>query len=177
MERGSLMKSIYLTGFMGAGKTSIGHALGEKLGLTVYDTDSLIEEKIDESISEFFEKYGEADFRRLEEEVLQELPVTDAIIMTGGGIIKRENNISWMKENGLMLFLYCDMEVVHQRLEDDTTRPLIQQKSKEEINALFSERLPLYKKAHIMVDTSSLSISEAAEKLVDEIKSWHSGQH
>lgn len=171
------MKSIYLTGFMGAGKTSIGHALGGKLGLAVYDTDSLIEEKINESISEFFEKYGESDFRRLEEEVLQRLPVTDSIIMTGGGIIKEEDNISWMKENGLMVFLYCDMEVVLQRLENDNIRPLIQQKSKEEIKALFSERLPLYKKAHIMMDTSSLSILEAAEKLADAIKSWHSRQH
>jgi len=171
------MKSIYLTGFMGAGKTSIGHALGEKLGLAVYDTDSLIEEKSGERISEFFEKYGETDFRRLEEEVLQRLPVTDSIIMTGGGIIKEEDNISWMKENGLMVFLYCDMEVVLQRLENDITRPLIQQKSKEEIKALFSERLPLYKKAHIMMDTSSLSILEAAEKLADAIKSWHSRQH
>ncbi|MGM0835671.1 MAG: shikimate kinase [Bacillota bacterium] len=171
------MKSIYLTGFMGAGKTSIGHALGEKLGLAVYDTDSVIEGKIDESISGFFEKYGEADFRSLEERVLQELPVTDSIIMTGGGIIKRADNISWMKENGVMVFLYCDMEVVLQRLENDITRPLIQQKSKEEIKALFSERLPLYKKAHIMMDTSSLSILEAAEKLAVAIKNWHSGQH
>ncbi|MGD6832310.1 shikimate kinase [Sutcliffiella halmapala] len=171
------MKSIYLTGFMGAGKTSIGHALGEKLGLAVYDTDILIEEKINESISEFFEKYGEADFRRLEEEVLKRLPVTDSIIMTGGGIIKRADNISLMKENGLMVFLYCDMEVVLQRLENDITRPLIQQKSKEEIKALFSERLPLYKMAHIMMDTSSLSILEAVEKLADAIKSWHSRQH
>lgn len=171
------MKSIYLTGFMGAGKTSIGHALGEKLGLAVYDTDSVIEGKIEESISGFFEKYGEADFRSLEERVLQELPVTDSIIMTGGGIIKRADNISWMKENGLMVFLYCDMEVVLQRLENDNTRPLIQQKSKEGIKALFSERLPLYKKAHITMDTSSLSILEAAEKLAVAIKSWHSGQH
>ncbi|WP_417899634.1 shikimate kinase [Bacillus haimaensis] len=171
------MRSIYLTGFMGAGKTSIGHALGEKLGLSVYDTDSLIEEKMDESISDYFAKYGEEDFRRLEGKVLLSLPVTDSVIMTGGGIIKRADNISWMKENGLMVFLYCDMEVVLQRLENDITRPLIQEKNKEEIKALFSERLPLYKKAHITVDTSSLSVNEAAEKVAVAIKSWHSGQH
>ncbi|MBM7620145.1 shikimate kinase [Bacillus tianshenii] len=171
------MKSIYLTGFMGAGKTSIGHALGEKLGLSVFDTDSLIEDKAEKNISKFFEVYGEAEFRRLEKEVLQGLPVTDSIIMTGGGIIKTAENISWMKEKGLMIFLYCDMEIVLQRLAHDITRPLIQQKSKEEITALFSERLPLYQKAHITLDTSSLSVGEAALKLVDEIKSWHSGQH
>lgn len=171
------MKSIYLIGFMGAGKTSIGHALGEKLGLPVFDTDSLIEGKIGDSISGYFEKHGEAEFRQMEGEVLQELPVTDAIIMTGGGIIKRADNIYWMKENGLMAFLYCDMEVVLQRLENDTTRPLIKQKSKEEIKLLFAERLPLYKQAHFMIDTSFLTISEAAEKLVEEIKIRNSGQH
>ncbi|WP_078379736.1 shikimate kinase [Sutcliffiella halmapala] len=171
------MKSIYLTGFMGAGKTSIGKALGEKMSLPIYDTDSYIEKNEGCSIKEIFDSRGEEKFRFLEEQTLRELPITNSIIMTGGGIISRQSNIEWMKVKGVMLFLYCDINTIMKRLENDVTRPLVHKKSIEEINMIYSKRLPLYHQAHLTIDISDDTLQEATEKVYQAIKSWQSGQH
>lgn len=162
---------------MGAGKTSIGKELAKKLSLPIYDTDSYIEKDSRQSIKEIFDRHGEEGFRLLEEQALRKLPTTDAIIMTGGGMVTRSSNIEWMKEKGIMLFLDCDIEVILQRLENDVTRPLLQKKSKEAITKLYAKRLPVYHQAHITVDTTNDSLQEATEKVYKAIKSWQSGQH
>lgn len=171
------MKSIYLIGFMGAGKTTIGQALAEKLALPVFDTDSVIEHNMNMEIKEIFQKYGEGDFRALETKTLQDLPAQDAIVTTGGGIVTGQSNIDWMKKNGCMIFLYADPEVIWKRLERDTTRPLVQQKNKEEVMELFQSRLPLYNEAHIKVDTTGLTLEASTEAVHNAIKTWNNSQH
>ncbi|MGD6780913.1 shikimate kinase [Sutcliffiella horikoshii] len=171
------MKSIYLTGFMGAGKTTIGQALATNLKLPVVDTDTLIEQNMKLQIKDIFEQYGESFFRELETKTLQELPVNDTLVTTGGGIVTTQKNIDWMKENGCMIFLYADPEVIWERLENDTSRPLIKQKKKEEIIELFDTRLPLYNQAHITVNTTGLTLESAADAVHNVIKTWNNRQH
>lgn len=175
-KRGMKMKSIYLTGFMGAGKTTIGQVLATNLNLPVVDTDTLIEQNMKMEIKDIFEQHGESYFRELETKTLQELPVNDTLVTTGGGIVTTQKNIDWMKENGCMIFLYADPEIIWGRLENDTTRPLIKQKKKEEIIELFNTRLALYNQAHIKVDTTGLSLEAAADAVHNAIKTWNNRQ-
>ncbi|WP_339146847.1 MULTISPECIES: shikimate kinase [unclassified Sutcliffiella] len=171
------MKSIYLTGFMGAGKTTIGQALATKLNFPVYDTDTLIEQNMELEINDIFKKYGECYFRELETKTLQELSVSNTLVTTGGGIVTAQANIDWMKENGCMIFLYADPEVLWARLENDTTRPLVKQKKKEEVIDLFKTRLPLYNQAHIKVNTTGLTLEDATEAVYNAIKTWNNSPH
>ncbi|MGQ0415199.1 shikimate kinase, partial [Bacillus sp. HC-TM] len=91
------MKSIYITGYMGAGKTTIGKALSKELHMDVIDTDQKIEEKQEKAIRDIFAEEGEMAFREYESEMLRALPVHNVIITTGGGIIERAENRKWMK--------------------------------------------------------------------------------
>jgi shikimate kinase len=171
------MKNIYLTGFMGAGKTTIGQALATKLSIPVFDTDTLIEQNMKLEINDIFKKFGEGYFRELETKTLQGLPVSNTLVTTGGGIVTAQANIDWMKENGFMIFLYADPEVIWERLENDTTRPLVKQKKKEEVLDLFNKRLPQYKQAHITVNTTGLTLEDATEAVYNAIKTWNNSPH
>ncbi|NMH74396.1 shikimate kinase [Bacillus sp. RO2] len=171
------MQNVYLTGFMGVGKTTIGQAVAQKLGVSVVDTDFMIESNKNMLIKDIFEKFGEDYFRDLESKTLTLLPSEDVIVTTGGGIVTRQENMEWMKENGCVIFLYADPEVIWNRLENDTTRPLIQQRKKEEVLGLFVNRLPFYKQAHITLDTTDFSLDEAVEAVHKAIKTWNNRQH
>ncbi|QFT89790.1 Shikimate kinase [Bacillus sp. THAF10] len=171
------MKSIYLTGFMGAGKTTVGEKLGKALQLEVYDTDQVIEKKTGISIKELFSTKGESYFRTLEEQTLQEMPIENAIITTGGGIVLSERNRNWMKGNGIRVFLFAEMDIVWERLKNDQTRPIIQQKKKEEVANIFQQRLPLYNQAEITVDTTYLSLEAAVEAVYHAVKTYEKRQH
>ncbi|WP_442594878.1 shikimate kinase [Neobacillus sp. D3-1R] len=168
---GEKMKAIYLIGFMGSGKTTVGRALSETLGFPVYDTDEEIMGLTGESISAIFEHKGEQYFRSLEKEVLKKLPQLDAIITTGGGIILSEVNREWMKEFGEVIFLYASPEETMCRLEGDETRPLLQSNKKEKVNKMLDDRLPLYlEAASIKVDTTGKSITEIVEAIKQRLK-------
>ncbi|MBS4217165.1 shikimate kinase [Bacillus sp. FJAT-49711] len=161
---------IYLIGFMGAGKTSIGQAIAEKTGLSVIDTDDRFEKSTGISINEFFETYGEKHFRNKETEILLSLPGKPSIITTGGGIILKEKNRQFLKESGRVVFLQCSPKVFLERLMEDESRPLIKNKSFEEISEMYEKRLPLYiESASITIDTSDLSIEDAAEIIISRM--------
>lgn len=161
------MKSIYLTGFMGAGKTTIGKALGEYLKMPVFDTDEEIEKKEVLTISEIFERQGEAYFRACETRILGELPVEDTIITTGGGIVCKNENRKLLKEQGIVIFLFASEEEIAKRLERDETRPLLRGDKLERIGTLYKERLPIYKQAaDNIINTTGKGISEVVKEIV-----------
>ncbi|MFA9457250.1 shikimate kinase [Halalkalibacter sp. AB-rgal2] len=161
MER----KLIYLTGFMGSGKTTVGSKLGEKWSMDVIDTDQWIEHKEKKSIAEIFADEGEAHFRDLETEALKSIKTDSLIITTGGGIVGREENRKLMKRQGKIVYLYCDIEEIIRRLEDDTSRPLIQHRDEEKITALFRSRMVLYEEADVIIDTTKKSVEEIVEAI------------
>jgi len=166
------MKAIYVTGFMGAGKTTIGKQLAEQLQLRVMDTDQMIEEIYGKSITEIFAEDGETTFRMYEKEILKTLPTDNIVITTGGGIVIQKENREWMRENGIVIYLHCEPEEIFRRLAHDNTRPLLKQNKKEEIRRLLLERLPYYKEANITVNTTKLAVQEVVDDIVKRLKSY-----
>ncbi|HYK72376.1 MAG TPA: shikimate kinase [Pseudoneobacillus sp.] len=165
------MKAIYLIGFMGSGKTTVGRALAKRLQLPVIDTDEEITKFTGKTISEIFKVEGESHFRILEAEMVRRLPVVNSIITTGGGIILREENRKWMKENGEVVFLYASPEETLQRLEGDQTRPLLLENKKASITNMIKERLPLYLEAtNIKIDTTGKSINVIVQEIEQRLK-------
>jgi shikimate kinase len=171
MKRRTTMKTIFLTGFMGAGKTSVGKELAALLNLPVIDTDQLIEQKAGKSINEIFAVEGEAAFRKYERELLRTLPREGVIVTTGGGIVIQKENRDWMKKNGVVIYLHCEPEEILQRLANDTSRPLLKNNKQEQIKQLLAERLAYYKEADFIVDTTNKNIKEIAQEIVIMLKS------
>lgn len=161
------MKPIFITGFMGAGKTSAGKALGKRLALTVFDTDELIETALSKTISEIFTDEGEEAFRRYETNVLKKVSWDNVIVTTGGGIVLKKENREWMKAKGTVIYLHCDFHEVSRRLESDTKRPLIQNKNSNQLGDLMKSRLPLYKEADITIDTTGKTLGAIVEGIAD----------
>lgn len=159
------MKSIFLTGFMGSGKTTIGKLLAEKLSLPVIDTDHVIEEKLNKTIREIFETEGENKFREYEHQFLEMMPTENMIITTGGGIILRKENRDWMKNNGMVIYLHCDPEKILQRLAGDQSRPLLDGDKQKNVLSIFKERSPLYHEADFKVDTTTKTPEEIVLKI------------
>lgn len=143
-------QNIILIGFMGAGKTSVGRRLAERFHKELIDTDWMIEERARMTISEIFETRGEAVFRRLETEVLEQL-IAEAdgeIISVGGGLPLREENRKLLKQLGNVIYLSVQPDTVLKRLEDDTTRPLLQGDNvTERVSRLLADRGPIYEMA------------------------------
>lgn len=155
---------------MGAGKTTIGKKLGERLQADVIDTDQHIEHNLGQKISEIFSQQGEAYFRELETNALKTLPTENIIITTGGGIVTKDTNVEWMKEYGTIVYLHTEFLNLMKRLEGDSTRPLLQQKSLDDIKKIYDERLPQYNKADIIIQTCNKSVLEVVDEVVHQIK-------
>jgi shikimate kinase len=154
--------NIYLIGMMGTGKTTVGKILARKLGYRFFDTDALIEQVASKTINEIFASDGEESFRDLETKVLAELSAcTRSAIATGGGIVIRQKNWSYL-HYGLIIWLDAPVELLVQRLADDNTRPL-----KDKLNSLLEQRRPLYNQAdlHLTIDSDRTPEQIAAEAI------------
>ncbi len=123
------------------------------------------------TIPEIFEKYGEEHFRRLEAKFLKEFKSTDCIISTGGGTAINECNRRIMRETGLVLFLDAPFRDIWRRIHRDPNRPIVQRSTREEIEALFNKRYPLYKRAaHIGVRTEHRSLRQITEFVAFQVE-------
>jgi shikimate kinase len=165
-------KSIVLIGMMGAGKSSVGRCLQQRVNLTLLDTDDIIATKFGISIPEIFSKYGEQAFREAETQALRELaPAKQTIIVTGGGIVLREQNIDFLQRLGIVVWMHGNKETLFERASRGRTRPLLQSENPREAFAqILQARLPLYAKvAHIRVDTSVLTDEEVAVAILTKL--------
>ncbi|MDN4525300.1 shikimate kinase [Fictibacillus fluitans] len=164
------MKPIYLTGFMGSGKTTVGSLLGEELDLPVIDTDHVIEETYGKRVAEIFAEDGEAVFRRYEAAILAELPTKNAVITTGGGLAVSADNRKFMLDHGFVIFLSCSLETIFERLKEDTSRPLFNQEKKKDMQKLYESRLPFYRDCHWVFETGECHPEEAAKRIAARLK-------
>ena len=166
------MPLIFLVGFMGAGKTTFGKKLANKLKFPFIDIDELVIQHCGvSSIKELIETRGMDFFRQAESEVLKGLTLTGAVISTGGGTPCYFDNMKWMKSKGVVVFLKPDEGVIFSRLRatDLAERPLLRGLDDEGLKAFIrdtlAQRLPFYEQANITFDPVHEKISELLDKL------------
>jgi shikimate kinase len=136
--------NIFLIGFMGSGKSTVGHILSEKLGYSFVDTDSIVEKDWEMSISTMFEEHGENYFREREYKALKKvIENKNQVVSTGGGIVTYEKSKELL-EGQEVYYIDVDSETVYQRLKSDNTRPLLKNCSFEKMSDLLSFRKTIY---------------------------------
>ncbi|MGN0107943.1 MAG: shikimate kinase [Hominilimicola sp.] len=166
--------NIVLTGFMASGKTEISKAIAEISKYILVDTDELIVRKMNMTVNEIFDKYGEEYFRKIEQETVREAAEKkDAVIATGGGVVLNKQNIEVLRKTGRIFNLSPDFSVIKERLEEARkTRPLLKHDSIESIEKRFNDRKPFYDdcdyKVHVIKGRTprsyALEILEIMEK-------------
>ena len=146
-------RSLYLIGMMGSGKTSAGRPLAERLGYGFVDADAVIEQAAGCSISEIFQRDGEAEFRALEKQVLSSISQRHSLVVaTGGGVVTQQEN--WgLLHSGIVIWLDVVQDQLLKRLQaDKTMRPLLQTADPEAaLSDLLAERKALYAEADLTV--------------------------
>lgn len=159
---------VFLVGFMGSGKTTIGKKLANYLKYDFIDLDKLIEAKAGMSIVDYFAAHGEEQFRELEREVLQKTSYPEhVIIATGGGAPCYGDNMDWMNQNGTVAYLSMNPRGLASRLEHSTAdRPLIKHLKNEDLVNFIADKLkerePFYNKAKYVVSASDLTAERLA---------------
>ena len=165
-----MKKFIFLTGFMGCGKTTIGKAMKKRLHIPYYDTDEMIESETGLTIPEIFKDKGEEYFRDLETEILSKFKdLRPGVVSCGGGLVLRPENVTLMKSLGTIVFLTATPESILDRVMRAENRPLLEgRKTVEDITKLLSSRLPAYESAaDIVIPTDDHS----PDYIIDEILS------
>jgi len=166
---------IFLLGFMGAGKTTIGLILSKKLNWSFIDVDLFIENRFHKTIVEIFDEKGENGFREIERRVLQEISGFEKIVVsTGGGLPCFFDNMELMNKSGITIYLKSNTsDLIKRMCFDKQKRPLIRDKSKEEIRDFVEinliKREQFYKRAEIVFDVPSLNTKKEIDELVDEL--------
>lgn len=166
------MRNIVLTGFMGAGKSTVGRRLGERLGMKVVDTDDLVVEMAGMRISAIFSTFGEAYFRDFESKAVARASELDGhVIITGGGVVLRRDNIANLRRKGVIVYLHAEPEAIYERIKGETHRPLLQVGNPPgKIKELLECRAPYYAENDLVVDTSSKTVEEVVEEVVEKVR-------
>ncbi len=160
--------NIILTGFMGTGKTTLGLLLAEKIGYQFVDTDALIEQQAGQTIAELFQTKGEAAFRKLESELVEELAQKEGLVIaTGGGLVLDPKNVAILSESGQIICLTASPEEILARVsKQQDVRPLLQEEDPQaKIIELLQQRDSTYRQFP-QLSTSKLSREELIERLV-----------
>lgn len=168
LERG---EAIVLIGFMGAGKSSVGRHLARRLHLPRFDTDQIISTRFQLKIAEIFDRDGEEAFRAAETEVLREIPRHAVIVVTGGGIVLRPENVAILGRLGVIVNLAADQETLFERVSRRPMRPLLQTANpRARLRELLRVREPLYRAAaDFTVDTSALGHQQVADAILEQL--------
>lgn len=163
---------IYLIGFMGSGKTTLGSATANALSVPFIDTDQLVEEHFSLSVSDIFRQHGEPTFREQEAIILRSTNHnTKALIATGGGLPVHHDNMEWLSKNGITMYLQWPEEILIASLVTHRSiRPLLSELSSEEATQkaiqLLRERVSIYERSAITLDMTG--VVEADQRLLEK---------
>ena len=162
------MSNIFLIGFMGTGKTSVGQRISEKLQMPMVDTDTIVETDNQMIIGEIFDRYGEDYFRNLENAAVHKASkYTNHIISTGGGVVLRIENLNLLQENGLLFCLRATPEEIFKRIKDESHRPLLKDPNPpNKIRHLLQKRQAQYQRIEHQIETTDLSIEEVTNQII-----------
>lgn len=173
------MKRIFLIGYMGAGKTTVGKDLAARMGLSFIDLDCYIERRYCRTVRQLFAEKGEEAFREIERKMLHEVSMfEDVLISTGGGTPCFYENMAFMKETGTVVYLKVSVEELAKRLElCKHTRPVLQGRSGDDLKCFIAanlrQREPFYTQASIVFEAEVMltesdvhEIASALEKII-----------
>jgi len=164
---------VFLVGFMGCGKTTLGRKLASRLGYEFMDLDHILEAQVGMSIAEYFSSFGEDAFRKLESDVLKQTKYPPhAVISTGGGLPCFFDNMRWMNAHGKTVYIKLSPKILADRLENEKgKRPVLNgAKGKDLVDFIegkLSERDKFYNQATIIADGLSLT-AERVEQLLNK---------
>lgn len=174
---------IFLTGFMGSGKSTVGCRLAMSLGLRFFDLDTEIENRMQKPISQIFEEEGAAFFREIESEILKDLvKLPFSVIALGGGTITEMENLRLVKQHGVLICLQSEPEVIWSRVADTHRRvlltqenipgrqPLTESQIHDRIERLIQLRKPYYDESDLFIDTTGKSISQIVDEIISQLE-------
>lgn len=156
---------IFLVGFMGAGKTTVGRELARHLGYDFIDLDELIAAQIGKSIPEIFAELGETEFRRLESAAIQSCSdLVRCVVALGGGAYVREGNRRLVRAIGKTVWLECPLETCLERIGGDESRPLLG--DVDQMRHLLAQRRASYAEADYVIGSGELTPEELVQRIV-----------
>lgn len=157
--------TIFLCGFMGCGKTTVGQLAAKKMGCAFYDTDELIVENQGMSIPEIFEQKGEPYFRQVEADIVKSMCGKSAVISCGGGAMINSDTAKSVADAGeKIVFLDVDFDTCYERISGDGNRPIVVNNTKEQLKAIFDIRHAIYlKNSTIQINANGSPVETAEE--------------
>lgn len=167
-----MIERIFLIGFMGTGKTTVGSRLASALDWKMYDSDQEIVKRVGRSIPEIFAAEGEAFFRKIESSVLAELSdVPRVVITTGGGAVLSAANRELMQSAGHVVRLTASIEELVRRVSMDSSRPLLQTEAdvRTRVEQLIRERAGLYDFADLSIETTGKEIETIVSEILEDL--------
>lgn len=156
---------------MGSGKTAVASAFADLYGVQIVDTDAVIVSRYGE-INAIFAKFGEENFRNIESEVCKEVSMqySNAVISLGGGAVLRAQNVQNLKKTGKIIYLKAKAQTIIERLQGDTTRPLLKGGLEEKVNSILANRSAIYEGvADAVIETDSLTPEQIAKVIKEEL--------
>lgn len=177
----NLPDRIFLCGFMGAGKSTIGSMLSDRLEMSFLDLDDYIEEKAGKDIPSIFNEDGESTFRKIERTcILDVIKKYEGVVALGGGSLQNQHIVDHIKLNGLLIFIDTPFSLILNRITEEGNRPLLLNeqgtvKEKEilekELSTLYEQRLPFYQQAELSIADSDRKTAESmVNSLIQKIK-------
>ena len=170
---------VYLTGFMGCGKSTVGPILANTLGYAYVDLDSAIESRSGKSIASLFGDSGEEEFRRIEQDVFRTVSAPSRIVVSlGGGALTDQATLAHARATGVLVYLQASIDDIVIRLRRKTDRPLLLSPNgeplsdrafRERVRALLAEREPVYRTADIIVDTAGSKLGLTVDHIARDL--------
>lgn len=163
--------TIFLCGFMGCGKSTVGQILAKKSGCGFCDTDELIVKNQGMTIPEIFSQKGEPYFRTVEAETVKSLCGKNTVVACGGGAMQNSDTAEAVKNNGgVIIYLNVPFDVCYDRIKNDSNRPIVVNNTKEQLEEIYNNRRDIYmKNSTIMVEAVG-SPAEIAASIIDIIR-------
>jgi shikimate kinase len=175
-----MKQHIYLTGFMGSGKSTIGKKLAKRLGLNFIDVDDEIEKHYKKSITDIFKEKGESWFRDLEEDSITNLSqiAERSVISLGGGALISELNLKQVLKSGNLIYIESSAEEIWKRIRHSTRRPLMRDAKQrwdknmyiQRIGSLLEQRKKGYQSADIIINRDGIEADEVAELILQRLQ-------
>jgi shikimate kinase len=174
---------VFITGFMGSGKSKIGRELAKETGWNFIDTDTEMEKHTDMSIRDIFQKKGEPFFRQLEEEVISKICRTTqhSVVSLGGGALMSERSLSTVQKAGFLVYIQSSPDEIYNRVRHSSKRPLLQSPGGawdkptyiKEIQKLLNKREPGYLKSNMIINRDGIEAKIVAGQIADYISTYN----